>query len=79
MTTVIDIGWVWYVSSLNAIVQAPIAGVRVALVRTEAGTDLRYTLLVARDQAEYLWDSLLLIGAPHRLTPVGAKAIGAVR
>jgi glycine cleavage system aminomethyltransferase T len=34
-----------------------------------------FTLLVARDEAEYLWGALLQLGRGHGLVPVGALAV----
>jgi heterotetrameric sarcosine oxidase gamma subunit len=63
------------------IVQATVAGVRTILARR----DLRdavdsppipgFTVLVARDEAEYLWGALLHLGKDHGLMPVGARAV----
>jgi glycine cleavage system aminomethyltransferase T len=35
-----------------------------------------FTLFVARDDAEYLWEALLLLGRPHGLAPVGGATPG---
>jgi heterotetrameric sarcosine oxidase gamma subunit len=55
------------------IVQAPIANVRVTVRVTDASS--ARTLLVARDEAQYLWDALLGIGERHGLRPVGPGAV----
>jgi heterotetrameric sarcosine oxidase gamma subunit len=55
------------------IAQAPVANVRVIVRRT--GPRSTCTLLVARDEAEYLWDALLAIGEHHGLRPVGPAAL----
>ncbi len=58
------------------IVQASMAGVRVSLARQDHSDAPAYTLLVARDQAEYLWESLRMLGAPHGLAAVGSDVVG---
>ena len=42
----------------RAIVQAPLANVRVVLARTDLDGLPAFTILVARDEARYLWDAL---------------------
>lgn len=59
------------------LVQAPLAGPRAFIVRQDAGSLPGYTFLVARDEAAYVWDSTLTIGAGHGLVPVGPAALEA--
>lgn len=59
------------------VVQAPIANVR-AIVRREDDRPT-FTILVARDEAEYLWDALDRIGRRHGLRPVGPAATAPLR
>ena len=51
----------------RAIVQAAVANVRVILGRTDVRDQPAFTLLVARDEARYLWDALTDVGEPHGL------------
>ena len=53
------------------IVQAPVAGVRLVMARQGQPEAPVYTLLVARDLAEYLWGALLDVGSDLGLVPVG--------
>ncbi len=57
------------------LVQAPLAGVRAFIARQDAGGHPGYTIMVARDEAAYVWDALRHVGAPHGLTPVGPAAV----
>jgi heterotetrameric sarcosine oxidase gamma subunit len=63
------------------IVQAMVANVRAILTRRDlhdagdAPPMPGFTLLVARDEAEYLWGALLQLGRGHGLVPVGALAV----
>jgi heterotetrameric sarcosine oxidase gamma subunit len=57
------------------VVQAPFGGTRVILARRDHGDLPGFTLLVVRDEAEYLWDVIVHLGAAHGLRPVGAMAI----
>lgn len=60
------------------LIQAPVAGPRAFVVRQDATGGLPgYTFLVARDEAAYLWDATLAIGAGHGLMPVGPAAVAA--
>lgn len=54
------------------VVQVPLVGIRVSVARADHADAPGATLLVMRDQAEYLWDSLLSLGAAHGIMPVGA-------
>lgn len=57
------------------LLQAPLAGPRAFIVRQDGPGGLPgYTLLVARDEAAYVWDATLAIGAGHGLIPVGPAA-----
>lgn len=53
----------------------PVAGIRTVVGRLDRGGAPSFTLLVARDLAVSLWDSLLEVGAIHGLQPVGAAAL----
>ena len=53
------------------LIQAPLAGVRAFIARQAAG----YTIMVARDEATYVWDALIHVGTAHGLTPVGPAAV----
>ena len=57
------------------LLQAPLAGVRAFIARQDAGARCGYTMMIARDEAAYVWDAIRHIGAPHGLTPVGPAAI----
>ena len=46
------------------------------LARQDCGGGPGFTLLVARDEAEYLWETLLELGLAHGLAPVGTEAVG---
>lgn len=60
------------------LLQAPVGGPRAFIVRHDTSDGLPgYTLLVARDEALYVWDATLAIGAGHGLVPVGPAAITA--
>ncbi|MEX2183147.1 MAG: hypothetical protein WEC14_01765 [Chloroflexota bacterium] len=61
----------------GALVQAPLAGVRAFTTRLDADGAPGYTMMVARDEAAYVWDALREIGAAHGLVPVGPDAVGA--
>lgn len=59
------------------LLQAPLAGPRAFIVRQDSAGGLPgYTFLVARDEAAYVWDATLAIGAGHGLVPVGPAAVG---
>lgn len=59
----------------RAIAFGPLAHVTVAVARTDLGDLPSFTVLVARDHAEYIWDALLHVGEPHGLESVGAAAL----
>ena len=59
----------------HAIVQLSIAGSRVVLARRDVDTSPGYVLLVARDEAQHLWEVFIHIGQAHGLQPVGAAAL----
>ena len=55
--------------------QAPLAGVRAFIARQDAGDQPGYTMMIARDEAAYVWDAIRHVGAAHGLTPVGPAAV----
>lgn len=57
------------------LVQAPLAGVRAFIARQDAGSHPGYTIMVARDEAAYVWDAIRHVGARHGLTAVGPAAV----
>ncbi len=57
------------------LVQAPIAGCRMVLARRDHGNLPGFVFLVVRDEAEYVWDVMVELGAAYGLRPVGATAI----
>lgn len=59
----------------RAITFGPLGGVTVVLARLDHGGTPAFAVLVERDQAEYLWDSLLHVGAAVGIEPVGAAAL----
>lgn len=59
----------------NALTQAPVAGVRAFITRRDAGDEPGYTLMVSRDEAVYVWDSIRHVGGPHGLAVVGPDAV----
>jgi glycine cleavage system aminomethyltransferase T len=61
----------------SGVLQAPVANVR-AIMRREDDRPT-FTILVARDEAEYVWDALLRLGRPHGLRPVGPVATAPIR
>jgi heterotetrameric sarcosine oxidase gamma subunit len=63
------------VAADRAILQVPMANCRVILARTDLGTTPAFTLLVARDEAEHLWEVLVHLGEGYSLTPVGSDAL----
>lgn len=58
-----------------AIVQAPVAGLRMVLARRDHGDLPGFVMLVVRDEAEYAWDAIVELGAAYGLRPVGAAAV----
>jgi len=57
------------------ITQVPIAGCRVVLHRRDTAGIPGATLLVASDDAEFLWEVFLQVGDKHGIWPVGATAL----
>jgi heterotetrameric sarcosine oxidase gamma subunit len=57
------------------LVQAPLAGVRAFICRDDSGIHPGYTIMLARDEAAYVWDAFCRVGAAHGLTPVGPAAV----
>lgn len=64
--------------SPGALVQASMGGVRAFIARADAGAQPGYTIMIARDEARYLWDAIVKIGAAHGLAPVGPAAVAAM-
>lgn len=60
------------------VAMAPIANVRVTLARRDIGERTAFELLVARDQAAYLFEALLHAGAVHGVRAAGQRAIDAL-
>jgi heterotetrameric sarcosine oxidase gamma subunit len=61
------------------LIQAPLAGPRAFLTRHDHGGWPGYTWMVARDEARYVWESVLHVGEHHGLVPVGPAAVGGDR
>jgi aminomethyltransferase len=59
----------------GALIQAPLAAVRAFIARQDSGGNPGYTIMVARDEAAYVWDGIVRIGAAHGLVPVGPAAV----
>ena len=59
----------------GAVAQVPMAGVRAFVACRDAVVGPGYTLMVARDEAAYLWDAFLDVGAAHGIVPVGPAAV----
>jgi heterotetrameric sarcosine oxidase gamma subunit len=59
----------------NDLIQAPLAGVRALIARQDVLGQPGYTILIARDEATYVWEALRSVGAVHGLTPVGPGAV----
>jgi heterotetrameric sarcosine oxidase gamma subunit len=53
------------------LIQAPIAAVRAFVTRRDVAAEPGYTLMVARDEAAYVWDAIRHVGGPHGLGVVG--------
>jgi heterotetrameric sarcosine oxidase gamma subunit len=51
----------------RSIVQAMVANVRVVIARIDSAGQPAFALLVARDEARYLWDALSEVGEAHGL------------
>lgn len=58
-----------------ALIQASLAGVRAFIARLDADGAPGYTMMVSRDEAAYVWDSLREIGEAHGLVAVGPDAV----
>lgn len=56
------------------IVAAVVVGCRMLLARRDHDGLPGFVLLVVRDEAAYVWDSIVELGATHGLRPVGAAA-----
>jgi sarcosine oxidase subunit gamma len=63
----------------GAVLQVPFAGPRAFLTHRDHGGLPGYTWLIARDEALYVWESVIHIGAEHGLRPVGPAAVGGTR
>jgi len=61
----------------RSIVQTMVANLRVVTARLDVAGEPAFVLLVARDEARYLWDALSEIGAAHGLVH-GDPVAGAV-
>ena len=57
------------------IVQLAMANCRVTMARRDHAELPGFVVIVARDEAEHLWDVLSTLGAAHGLVPVGGAAI----
>lgn len=57
------------------LIQAPLASVRAFIVRLDTAGMPGYTIMVARDEAAYVWDAFMSVGRAHGLTPVGPAAV----
>ncbi len=57
------------------IAMAPMGNVRVTFARRDIGTVPAFELLVARDQAAYLFEALLHVGEVHGVRAAGQRAI----
>ena len=60
-------------------VEATLAGVTVRLVRASDTGEDGYEILVPKEQAELVWRTLLQVGAPLGLRPVGLIALNTLR
>lgn len=58
----------------GAVVQGAVAKVHAVVARRDTAELIGYDLYVDRDLGAYLWDTLLEIGAPLALRPVGREA-----
>jgi glycine cleavage system aminomethyltransferase T len=57
------------------IVQAPVVGLRMVIARRDHGEIPGWILLVGRDDAEFVWDAIVELGAPYGVRPVGQLAV----
>lgn len=62
----------------GSIAMAPMGNVRVTFARRDIGSMPAFDLLVARDQAAYLFEALLHVGAVHGAIVAGQRAIDAL-
>ena len=58
-----------------AILQVTMAACRVILSRRDNAAVPGFTFLVARDEAEYLWETLTELGHAYGIRPIGASAL----
>ncbi len=63
----------------GALIQTPLAGPRAFLTRRDHGGWPGYIWMVARDEARYVWESVLHVGEHHGLVAVGPAAVGGDR
>jgi heterotetrameric sarcosine oxidase gamma subunit len=54
---------------------SPMSGVRVLLLRRDRGRWPGYEVMVSREYAEYLWDTLIKAGKEHGIRVMGFEAI----
>lgn len=57
------------------LIQSSLAGVRAFICREDVADHAGYTIMVARDEAEHVWDAIWRIGAAHGLSAVGPAAV----
>ena len=57
------------------LMQASVVAVRAFVARRDVRGAPGYTLMVARDEAAYVWDAIRHVGAPHGLGVVGPVAL----
>ena len=55
--------------------QSSLAHVHAIILRQDIGQTLAYCLLISRDYAESVWDSIVHAGNEYGLTPFGVKAL----
>jgi heterotetrameric sarcosine oxidase gamma subunit len=61
----------------RSLAHAPLANVRVAIARLDWAGRAAFALLLPRDYAQYVWETLLHVGRVHGLTPIGSAALEA--
>lgn len=54
---------------------APMAGVRILLVRNDRKDMPAYEIIVSREYTEYLWTTILEAGQMHRIRPLGFDSV----
>lgn len=59
----------------RTIVFGPLARVTATFARLDLRSSPAFSVMVERDQAEYVWEALLRIGERHGIEPVGALAV----